>query len=122
MDKKKFVTNLFTNSYLPWNAAGELEIPHVPDYVPEQDVSVCFLSVVFDFFESLRSGILEGVRYAPAMYSWTECLFPNFAYSVCLRLKSSSDINSLLLVGVFLVNSAYLGSVIVYLMSLQTSS
>ncbi|GIY54856.1 hypothetical protein CEXT_375091 [Caerostris extrusa] len=109
MDKQRFVTNLFTNLYFSWNAAGELEIPYVPHYVPEEDVSVCFLSVVFDFFETLQSGILEGVRRAPDVYFWTECLFPTFAYSVCLRLKSSSDINSLLLVGVFLVNSAYYG-------------
>ncbi|GIY43685.1 hypothetical protein CEXT_669111 [Caerostris extrusa] len=106
MDKEVFVTNLFSYMYLKRIDARELEISHVPDHVPEHDVSVCFFSVVIDFLEQLPSGILEGTKKTPALIFFSEDLFSEFAYSVCSKLSSSNDSQSLILVGVFLISTA----------------
>ncbi|GIY54854.1 hypothetical protein CEXT_375081 [Caerostris extrusa] len=106
MDKEAFVTNLFTHIYLKWIDVRELEISHVPDHVPEHDVSVCFFSIAIDFLEHLKSGILEGLKKTPALIFISEDSFSEFAYSVCSRISSSNDIQSLILIGVFLINTA----------------
>ncbi|GIY07422.1 hypothetical protein CDAR_622241 [Caerostris darwini] len=107
MDEETFVTNLFANIYLTWIDVEEHDVFPVLCYVPEQDVSACFFSVILDYLETLESGILKGLETSAAMFFFSQSLFSEFAHSVCLRLSTSNYIDSLILVGVFLINAAH---------------
>ncbi|GIY28273.1 hypothetical protein CDAR_511251 [Caerostris darwini] len=107
MEEETFATNLFANIYLTWIDVEEHDVFPVLCYVPEQDASACFFSVILDCLETLESGILKGLETSAAMFFSSESLFSEFAYSVCLRLSTSNDIDSLILVGVFLINAAH---------------